>query len=229
MQVNGLRVSELVVAVQGFQDSDRFREPVRLARKAVAEERKAHPTVKIQRVFFEGSGAQIFKDELESTIVKRISSWTTRPPTAQALRGISWDRLKARLLSAPPAWQMSVVRTLVGGWTTERRMSHTDCRCVFGCTAVNALDSQAHCMSCECMWRAVHSAWFPDRPMPFFLDQRLGLARSLTDEQRDLACQRVIFAYYMYNARRHESHMPLDCSARSARAQFLQQAEVGGD
>ena len=140
-----------------------------------------------------------------------------------------WEGRKIRLPTAPSILADVHSENSGRGWTTERRMSHADYRCVFGCATESAYDSQSHYMSCPCMWRAVHDAWSPDRPMPYFLDQRLGLARCLSDEQRDLACQRMIIACYMYNARRHESHMPLECSARSARAQFLQQAEIGGD
>eukprot|EP00959_Pyramimonas_sp_CCMP1952_P316060 6614969-Pyramimonas_sp.AAC.1 len=63
-------------------------------------------------------------------------------------------------------------------------------------------------MCCPCMWGAVLQVWHPDKPLPVHLDSRLALARSLTDDERDLAAQRIVIAYYLYNAHRR-------CSAQA--------------
>ena len=105
-------------------------------------------------------------------------------------------------------------------------MSHVDRQCVFGCESER--DTQAHYLSCPLLWGAILQVWFPDRPMPYFLDHRLALARSLTDDECDLACQRLIIAFYMYNIRSHALSAPLDLPmcARAARSQLLQQAKM---
>eukprot|EP00959_Pyramimonas_sp_CCMP1952_P347317 7274390-Pyramimonas_sp.AAC.1 len=60
----------------------------------------------------------------------------------------------------PPAWQASVLKAVVGGWTTERRMTQTDVPCKFGCT--DAVDSQSHYLMCPALWAAISIAWYPE-------------------------------------------------------------------
>eukprot|EP00959_Pyramimonas_sp_CCMP1952_P272980 5706241-Pyramimonas_sp.AAC.1 len=119
----------------------------------------------------------------------------------------------------PPAWQFSIIRTLVGGWTTERRMCQKDAKCLFECPS--EMDDQQHYLSCPTLWGLVQSHWKANLPIEHHLGKRLGLARRMTPEQRALALHRLVIAFYAYNHRRQG--WPVADSVRAARAQLLQQ------
>eukprot|EP00959_Pyramimonas_sp_CCMP1952_P074646 1559432-Pyramimonas_sp.AAC.1 len=66
-------------------------------------------------------------------------------------------------------------------------------------------------MSYPRTWKVIEEVRGPARPVPFHLDERLGPARSLSDEKRDLADQCLVIALYLYNSACHSdvSHSPL--------------------
>ena len=86
-----------------------------------------------------------------------------------------------------------------------------------------------HYLSCPVLWAEVHKVWHPRIPMESFLDRRLALSRAMTVEERTLAIQRLVIAFYMYNAVKNapaREFVDLSQFARAARAQYVQQLDV---
>ncbi|CAK0860275.1 unnamed protein product [Prorocentrum cordatum] len=64
--------------------------------------------------------AELVQENPGDTIFKRMEKWTAAPLSPQAKAACSWTMLKECLSALPPSWQASTIKTVVGGWTTER-------------------------------------------------------------------------------------------------------------
>eukprot|EP00959_Pyramimonas_sp_CCMP1952_P225822 4722340-Pyramimonas_sp.AAC.1 len=71
-----------------------------------------------------------------------MEKWTAAPLSPQAKAACSWTMLKECLSALPPSWQASTIKTVVGGWTTERRVRQINIPCKFGCPS--ECDTQKH-------------------------------------------------------------------------------------
>ena len=107
-------VQELANANQSFPQSVKLHRPVAEARRILREQQRESPQVPIQRTLSRALEPLFFREDLGTTIFKRLEKWASRPPSSQALAGCSWQALKECLFPAPSC--MASLDAAHAGW-----------------------------------------------------------------------------------------------------------------
>ena len=153
----------------------------------------------MQGPFYRLALPHIFPDEFSALLARRILKWFLVPLGVEDPEPFASfpSLLRPLLRELPPAWNMAILKTYLGLWTTEARTCTDPGRCIFGCCG--APDDFRHYLKCMAFQYTVSFALncpLPSSPLVSF-----GLP-----SPDPSSCRRVVLSFHVYRIGKQLAH-----------------------
>ena len=155
---------------------------------------KEQPPSRLQKLVYDVLVGHIVCFDLTSYFKRRLQRWATTWdyfPDSTVLASRATTLLRSTFRRNPPCVISAVIKTLLNGWSTQRRFQCDERRfCKFGCDmADDSIEHYAVCEHVRNAWSIFSGLPSPNGPLGFF---------ALGDEHKVLLQLRMAFLYCIY-------------------------------